>query len=590
MNFLNRKLVDLWQALVAWYFGWRFGSVARRLDGPGDESGRGLLIVQIDGLSHAHLLGAVTKGYAPYIRRLLRLGEGEAFRWFCGVPSTTPVVQAGIMFGASHLVPGFRWYDKASGKAVVSSSPRAMRALQSQIAAEHEGILRGGSSYANMLDGLAATSLFTLTTIGRTSLIEKIRGLGVFLVLLFSPIRILRILGLSLWTYLIGVWRRLAAVFWPSKFGRLSFLSPFVQVITDVLVREIQTFAVLVDVYRGVPSIYVNYTTYDEWAHRFGPSDDYAYRAVRAIDSRIKEIDRMRRRHAGREYDLFILSDHGMAPSVSFEAVSGCSLGQMISDAVAKPVLTNEVFSMAYGHRSAPALLGEEIAAAESRMPNSASGLARRVRDYLQRRSETEPLELAVSVDTDIVIRNSGPLCHVYFNDVARRMLAEEIELVHHGLIEWLAQRPGIGAVGALSAEGPIVVTAHGVYACVVGKGEAAFRGLPDADKIVGSFGRLLAQEHAGDLVVLGAWDWWGVHDLVVTFERQAGTHGGVGGQQCDAFILPVGSDDYDFSDCNAPEDLYRFFLNYSKRLGEPEVAGEVLSTRAGVDKMPRVS
>ena len=39
----------------------------------------------------------------------------------CGLPSQTSYCQAGILFGDSHDIPAFRWYDKTQSKLYVSS-------------------------------------------------------------------------------------------------------------------------------------------------------------------------------------------------------------------------------------------------------------------------------------------------------------------------------------------------------------------------------------------------------------------------------------------------------------------------------------
>ena len=64
--------------------------------------------------------------------------------------------------------------------------------------------------------------------------------------------------------------------------------------------RELQTMAILLDVYLGVPIIYSTFMQYDELGHHFGPSSFQALRDLRRTDARIREIRRMmRQRRAG---------------------------------------------------------------------------------------------------------------------------------------------------------------------------------------------------------------------------------------------------------------------------------------------------
>src|SRR5207248_2193022 len=107
-------------------------------------------------------------------------------------------------------------------------------------------------------------------------------------------------------------------------------LFPFIRILSNVVVRELQTMAILLDIYLGVPVIYSTYMQYDELGHHFGPASWQALRDLRRTDSRIRSIRRMIRSAAGRDYDLVILSDHGMAPSASYRVLYGEPLGSTI--------------------------------------------------------------------------------------------------------------------------------------------------------------------------------------------------------------------------------------------------------------------
>ncbi len=570
MNAFLRRFLDLWQSLARWYYGWRYGAVAKRMASPGAKVGRGFVVVQIDGLSHACLLDAVVKGYVPYIASLLRSGQAEAVRWFCGLPSTTPAVQAEIMFGTKSLVPGFRWYEKRTRQAVVCKLPGPMHVLQEQLRLHGQGILAGGASYANVFDAGAASSLFTLSAVGRSSFLQRIAGLWVFLLLLFSPARSARILLLALWTYLSVLWRRVLAYFFPSKFGRLSLLAPFWHVLADVIVREIETFSVLVDIYRGVPAIYVNYNSYDEWAHLFGQSDKYAYRMLRRIDSQIQQIDRMRRRWAGREYDLYILSDHGMADCVPFERAFGISLGQLIGSRLQWPITTDETQVGAADFRGAPVLLADEVAAVSGRLPRLLDMGAKLLRRVLLRRAEHEP---SSSRRTDVVVRNSGPLSHVYFTATDAQLTAAELEAMFPGLLASLAAHPGIGLVATRHAGKLQLYTRQGGACTAKELPHGMLEALPDQEELLAELERLVLSPNSGDLVVMGRWGLWGQDGLVVSFERQRATHGGVGGEQCYPFLLCVGLPAASLSAVRTAADIRQLLLAYSAE-GEEHLPG----------------
>jgi hypothetical protein len=115
MTWLHRWIVDLFNALAAWYYRRKYGAAARQLGRfphEEEEGRRGFVIVEIDGLAYDYLRQAIRQGYMPYLARLLRERRLRLARWRCGLPSTTPASQAGILYGNNWDIPGFRWYDK----------------------------------------------------------------------------------------------------------------------------------------------------------------------------------------------------------------------------------------------------------------------------------------------------------------------------------------------------------------------------------------------------------------------------------------------------------------------------------------------
>src|SRR5437660_10085567 len=74
--------------------------------------GTGLVVLHIDGLGADSLEEALRAGCMPFTKHLID-GEGyEIHRYRCGLPSTTPFVQAGILYGDNSEIPSFRWWDR----------------------------------------------------------------------------------------------------------------------------------------------------------------------------------------------------------------------------------------------------------------------------------------------------------------------------------------------------------------------------------------------------------------------------------------------------------------------------------------------
>src|SRR6185295_6265160 len=278
-------------------------------------------------LPYAEVRRAIELGYCPTISRMVREEGYTLRRWFCGLPSATPYCQAGIFYGQNEGIPAFRFYDKTERRVITCNAPSGVQYIRDRIHAP--GVLAGGSSYVNLLDGDAETVAFTVATRERLSVFERFGGWRMALLILIHPIRILRMAGQAVLEWLREEYERTAGEFSRRRTHSEGIL-PLVRILSNVVVRELQTMAILLDVYLGVPIIYSTFMQYDELAHHFGPSSFQALRDLRRTDARIREIRRMIESMGGREYDLVLLSDHGMTPSSSYRVQFGETLGRTI--------------------------------------------------------------------------------------------------------------------------------------------------------------------------------------------------------------------------------------------------------------------
>ncbi|MBX6333604.1 MAG: alkaline phosphatase family protein, partial [Gemmatimonadaceae bacterium] len=284
--------------LLRWYYAIKYRPF-RRERRPRDER-RGLVVLQIDALADADLRRAIRLGYCPTIARLLREHGFHLRRWFCGLPSATPYCQAGIFHGENSGIPAFRFYDKSARRVITCNAPHGVQYIRDRIHAP--GALAGGSSYVNLLDGDAQTVAFTVATRDRTSIYRRLGGTRMALLILLHPIRVARMGVQSVWEWLREEWERAIAQL-EGRATHAEGIFPFVRILSNVIVRELQTLAVMLDVYLGVPVIYSTYMQYDELAHHFGPSSRQALSDLRRTDARIAEIWRMIRASSARRYD-----------------------------------------------------------------------------------------------------------------------------------------------------------------------------------------------------------------------------------------------------------------------------------------------
>jgi hypothetical protein len=586
MSWFIRKIVDLFNALADLYYSRKYAAIAESMgleESQVNAQKRGFIILQIDGLAYDHLREAMAKGYAPHIKRLLDKRVLKLARWRCGLPSTTPAVQAGIMFGNNFDIPAFRWYEKESNTSVVCKLPGLVKALQDRISIGRRGILRGGSSYVNMFDGDARLSLFTLGAMHSQRFFENVRGIGFLLLFLLSPLRVLRVIVLSLWGYLIDLGKRVVALFVPGYHRPFSVLSPFLQIITNVVFREIQTFACLLDIYRGMPAIYTNYYSYDEVAHHFRVGSTETLKALRGIDKQIRQIDRMRTQYRKRDYDLYILSDHGMTPSIPFEKAYGDSLGQYIAEQIGEGVFTDERGGDERTSTAKALFLLEELKGIEARLSERGASLVQATYRFVDKRLvvDDEDTSWDLSKRGDIVVRNSGSLSHVYFNVTPRPMNLSETALIYPELLNRLVEHGGIGLVVGREEGETVIVGKDGTltlpplppFPPTLGGqggggngGEVEIRGqnpllsLPEPKLAASQLRQLASFPHSGDIIIFGAWR---ENGDVVCFENQVASHGGLGGPQDYPFIMYPSELDLDLEEVTNARELYPHFAAY---------------------------
>jgi hypothetical protein len=591
MSWFIRKIVDLFNVLANLYYSRKYAAIAESMgleDSQVSAQKRGFIILQIDGLAYDHLREAMAKGYAPYMKRLL--GERKALRppfdtaqdrdqgatfklarWRCGLPSTTPAVQAGIMFGNNFDIPAFRWYEKESNISVVCKLPGLVKAMQDRISSGRRGILQGGSSYVNMFDGDARLSLLTLSAMSSQRFFENVRGLGFLLLFLLSPLRVLRVIVLSLWGYLIDLGKRVVALFVPSYHRPFSVLSPFLQIITNVVFREIQTFACLIDIYRGMPAIYTNYYSYDEAAHHFRVGSTEALKALRGIDKQVRQIDRMRTQYRKRDYNLYILSDHGMTPSIPFEKAYGDSLGQYIAEQIGEGVFTDERGGEEWPSAAKALFLLEELKGIEARLSERGASLLQATYRFVDKRLIVDDEDTAwdLSKRGDIVVRNSGSLSHIYFNITPRPMNLSEIALLYPHLLNRLVEHEGIGLVVGREEGEAVIVGKDGTLVLPLHphqrggeevRGRNPLRSLPEPELAAGQLRQLASFPHSGDIIIFGAWRKDGE---VICFEDQVASHGGLGGPQDYPFIMYPSELNLDLEEVTNAKDLYPHFAAY---------------------------
>ena len=504
-------------------------------------------MLQIDALAYSDLRRALELGLCPTIARLLR--EGFALRrWFCGLPSATPYCQAGMFHGENAGIPAFRFYDKAARKVITCNAPHGVQYIRDRI--HSPGALAGGSSYVNLLDGDAQTVAFTVATRDKMSVYRRLGGTRMALLILLHPIRMGRMLLQGVFEWLLEEWERARG----ELAGRVTHsegIFPYIRILSNVVVRELQTMAILLDVYLGVPIIYSTFMQYDELAHHFGPSSKQALADLRRTDARIAEIWRMAQQAGGRGYDLVILSDHGMTPALSYRVKYRESLGATVQRILeeTRVVGTTTPRSLAsYSEDTEYADVGPQVVEAVAQLTPVTFGARssiRRFRDWLRSRYGLReiifPEKYRVDRTHDVVVTYSSCLALVYFAATERRLSLEQIVADPRWarLYERLIAHPGIGLVATLSARGVELASKHGRGLLKAGdvtviSGENPLEIFGTEPYVLRAVESLVGQPNAGDCVLFGTYDGYDI----ISFDDQVGAHGSAGGDQMYPFII----------------------------------------------------
>lgn len=508
----------------------RLSRLADRRRRRSGEDGRGAgepgtVFLQLDGVGHRVLLDAVADGVMPHVAEWL--GERPAQRptqqpthrltpWRTDWSSQTGASQLGILHGSNHDIPAFRWYEKDSGRIMVSNRPASAAVLQRRaIRRTGDGglLTLDGASRGNLFSGGADQLALVLSMAARRGRANRSRA-GYF-AYFSDPANAVR----TVVSFVADVGREIGQ----STRARLcgdrprvgrGGLYPFIRAFATVVERDVVVAAVLGDMLAGRTAVYADLVAYDEVAHHSGPHSRDAAQVLHRLDRAVGLIAKVAE-HAPRAYRIVLLSDHGQSPGATFESVYGLTLRDLVRAGCGLPVPRRAVRTKS----------GAEARDAARHAVRTA--LHRPVREG----AEEKP-----APGSDPVVLASGNLALISFPDVPERMSREQIDRRHPALLRTLASHPGIGFLLVRSEEhGSVVLGPGGAevpLAELDDSGPLAHMGPGAADAVR----RTDAFPHVADIMVNSMYD--PETGQVHAFEEQIGSHGGLGGEQSRAFLL----------------------------------------------------
>jgi uncharacterized membrane protein YvlD (DUF360 family) len=510
----------------------------RRMYSLDDSPGRGLVMLEIDGLSFHHIQKAVAEGWMPNVKKLIEEDGYAITRVDCGLPSQTSACQSGIMFGDNHDIPAFRWFDKDLNRLMVSSKDANMI---NERYAKGNGLMRAGTSINNMMNGDAQNSLLTLADLGKGSPEEKNLRARDITLLLLDPYFLMRTIILLFWDALVELFQgfRQRIKNEQPRMNRLHKAFPLLRAATTVFMRDFAANLAKVEIIRGSPSIYITYPGYDEVAHHAGPWTRDAFGTLKQYDGVIGSILKTIRDKAPLPYELVVLSDHGQSFGATFLQRYGYDLKEFIIKQLPEGARAVQVSGGDDGTPSMGAMAVELQNANESGVGGTISNtITKGAANLLSKGASTSEPVMAPSEPVNVTVCGSGNLAQVYFDLYPRKITINEFNAAYPGMIDALVAHEGVGFVVAYDDNlTPLVLGKGGQRNLHTGVVTGTDPLIPfgNVELRATQVRRVADFPHNGDLMVISTLYPDG---SVAAMEELIGNHGGLGGEQTDAFIL----------------------------------------------------
>jgi hypothetical protein len=443
------------------------------------------------------------------------------------------------MYGDNYDIPAFRWYEKEQGRLYVSNNFKDAAEINGRYS-NGQGLLREGTSINNLMAGDANKAILTMSMLlDGPEEVDRRSPEDMYLVFV-NPYFFTRSLVLTIWDIFVEffqILRQRIRNTWP-RINRLEKAYPILRGVTNVFMRDVSTYTVILDIIRGSPAIYTTYVGYDEVAHHAGPDTKDAMDTLRGIDKQLERILDVIDRKAPRPYDVFVLSDHGQSYGATFLQRYGLTLSEYLESLLGGEAKVTEIDATENAQGHANVLLTEisnlQGAKKTGRVTDAALAQAARTLESQMEPDEAQP----ALMDAAAIACVSGNLANVYFDLHTGKVNQAELSAAHPGLLETLVSHEGIGLVVAYDeAEAPWVLGKPGARNLQTGQ---VVDGDPlehygDPDFRAKQLLRLASFPNAGDLIVISTLYPDG---QVAAFEELVGCHGGLGGQQTDSFLF----------------------------------------------------
>lgn len=471
----------------------RMHSLVSGKSGQQPPQDKGLLLLQIDGLSLHDMQIARQEGLMPNLDRLVKEGKLNLGSYYCSQPSQTVVSQAGVLMGQS--VPANQWFEKENGFAYKNTMGLANPdEVQDELAARGDGgILQGGRTYMSPLAAGASPkeTFFAVATLtaaqregGKSGLIKE--ALREFSHVMFfwgaHPVQAGR--SLKNYAHQVRDGFQTDQQRFPEKGTSGNLKDALHRNFVSGILDDACTQSMLHDMKNGVPVMYKDYEGYDDRNHQEG-IPEFSRRILPNVDRDIARLIEASTQ-SPRQYNVVIYADHGCCPGEFFKDRNGGQTFDQFLTSCLPPSI-----------------------------PKSVDG------------PDGKPMPPFLTQDI-------GSGVNIYFTSTTKQMDRKQIEAQYPGVIDRLKHQKDMACVITRDGsdtvienpEGTMRVTADGQIS-VEGKNPLEQFG---EDTVMGrELADMMHRQHQGDITVVGK-ELPG--NQAVNFGVLPGLHGGIGGHQ----------------------------------------------------------
>ena len=473
------------------------------------ETAPGLVLIQIDGLSHTQFSRALDSGKMPFLYKLLKREGYGLHTLYSGLPSSTPSVQAELFYGVKNAVPAFSFMNRSSGEIFRMYEPSSAAGVEHRLEKKGKPLLKDGSAYCNIYTGGAAESHFCASSLGWGSFFRAANPFALSFFILSNAYSFVRTSVLFVIEFFLAFFDFVSGVInGHDLFKELKFIPTRVGI--TILLRELITIGAKIDVARGMPIVHLNFIGYDEQAHRRGPSAKFAHWTIKGIDDAIARIWRAAKKSACRDYDVWIYSDHGQEDTLSYTKQHGRTIGEAVAD----------VFDLPEGNRAH--IETYNFRGIQSQRVRHLGG--KKIQKFFQihRKAEEKIKKSLVSVTA------MGPLGMVYLSN-------EMVPAERHRMAKKLVDSAKIPLVLVVDEpDGLRAWNSEGEFVLPEQKEKVFGPDHPFLDEVTRDMIELSRHPDAGDFIICG----WRTDGAPYSFPIENGAHGGPGSEETNAFAL----------------------------------------------------